>query len=52
LIGNIDWETLDIKGKYKIRDLWQKKNVGKTNKNFKAEIEPHGVFFLRLIKDY
>ena len=48
---DINWETLDIKGKYKIRDLWKKKNTGFTNKNFKAEIEPHGVIFLRLIKE-
>lgn len=34
-----DWE---------IRDLWKKKNIGKTDKNFEETVPSHGVIMLRL----
>ncbi|MCD4746034.1 MAG: glycoside hydrolase family 27 protein [Bacteroidales bacterium] len=45
---NIDWNSLDIKNNYKIRDLWKKKDVGTTNEKFSGTIEPHGVILLKL----
>lgn len=47
---NIDWQNLGIKGNYILRDLWKKKNIGNTNKNFIAKIDCHGVILLKLIK--
>lgn len=35
---------------YNIRNLWTKKNIGKTNKAMSASIEGHGVLMLKLSK--
>lgn len=35
---------------YKIRNLWEKKNLGNTKKNLKEEIASHDVLMLRLLK--
>jgi alpha-galactosidase len=44
------WSTVEpIAGKeYEIRDLWAKKDLGTTNADFEAALEPHGVALLRL----
>ncbi len=59
---NFDWKKqyfkdvdfgyfLDLsKANYTIQDLWQKKSIGKTNDIFKAEILPHDVITLKLVK--
>jgi hypothetical protein len=39
---NINWEELGIKGKYKVRNLWQKKKTGKFTGGFNVEVNPHG----------
>ena len=36
--------------KYTVRDLWRHKNIGKTSRPLKAEIERHGVVMVRLVK--
>jgi len=45
----LKWTDLPfLEGKYKIRDLWQKKDIGKTKKDFKAQIPSHDVIMLKL----
>ncbi|MFC2128916.1 glycoside hydrolase family 27 protein [Bacteroidota bacterium] len=48
---NIDWKELDINNSFLIRDLWQKKHIGNTNKSFKAKLNSHGVILLRLLNE-
>jgi alpha-galactosidase len=36
---------------YKLRDLWEKKDIGTTNKAFKQNIPSHDVVVLKLIKE-
>ncbi len=45
----VNWEYLPFpKGVYTIRDLWQKKDIGKTDVNFSAHIPPHDVVLVKL----
>jgi alpha-galactosidase len=45
----INWSNLPfLKGNYEIRDLWQKKNIGQTNKKFKGEMPAHDVILVKL----
>ncbi len=45
----LKWDDLPfLEGKFKIRDLWQKKDIGKTKKDFKAQIPSHDVIMLKL----
>ena len=45
---DFDWKRIDISSKYQIRDLWQHKDIGRTNKNFKSKIAEHGIIHLKL----
>ncbi|MGA1979119.1 MAG: glycoside hydrolase family 27 protein [Sedimentisphaerales bacterium] len=45
----VNWSNLGfLKGTYKIRDLWQKKDLGTTNKEFAGKIAPHDVLLFKL----
>lgn len=45
----INWSNLPfLKGDYEIRDLWQKKDIGSTDKIFEAELPSHDVIVVRL----
>lgn len=45
----IQWNHLSfLKGTYKIRDLWQKKDIGTTKERFVRSISPHDVILVRL----
>ena len=44
-------ELLFKQEKYKVRDVWAKKNLGSTKKTLKAEVPAHDVLMLRLISD-
>lgn len=45
----VNWNHLwFLKGTYQIQDLWQKKNLGKTNKKFVSDIASHDVTLLKL----
>lgn len=45
----IQWNHLSfLKGTYKIRDLWQKKDIGTTKERFVRSISPHDVVLVRL----
>ncbi|WP_394995705.1 NPCBM/NEW2 domain-containing protein [Emticicia sp.] len=43
-----DFNKIGLKGKYKLRDVWQQKDIGEFNDSFKTEIRHHGVFLLRM----
>jgi alpha-galactosidase len=47
---HVEWSNVEgVAGKrFNIRDLWAKKDLGTTDTNFEATIEPHGVAMLRL----
>lgn len=45
----VQWDHLSfLKGTYKIRDLWQKKDIGTTKERFARSISPHDVVLVRL----
>jgi alpha-galactosidase len=45
----IDWANLTfLKGTYRIRDIWQKKDLGKTTAGFEAPVASHDVVLVRL----
>jgi alpha-galactosidase len=45
----VNWSNFwFLKGTYKIRDLWQKKDLGTTNKDFVGNIAPHDVLLFKL----
>lgn len=45
----LKWEHLwFLKGTYKVRDLWQKKDLGTTKKGFSGDIAPHDVLLFKL----
>jgi alpha-galactosidase len=45
----VNWNHLPfLKGTYKIRDLWQKNDLGLTDKNFNPHIESHDVVLVKL----
>jgi alpha-galactosidase len=45
----VNWAHLPfLKGTFHIRDLWQKKITGKTDRNFSADIPSHDVVLLKL----
>jgi alpha-galactosidase len=45
----INWSHLSfVKGSYEIRDLWQKKVIGSTDKNFAGKLPAHNVILLKL----
>jgi alpha-galactosidase len=42
----LDFSKLDLKGKVKLRDLWQHKNLGTFSKSYIANIPKHGILLL------
>ena len=44
----INWQTLGIQGKYRVRDLWRQKNLGVFEDSFTAEVPAHGVVLVRI----
>jgi alpha-galactosidase len=49
MVIRVNWSYLSfLNGTFKIRDLWQKKDIGETTKNFSENIPPHDVILLRL----
>jgi len=43
-----DWHTLGITGRYAVRDLWLRKDLGLFNDSYAASVPSHGVILLRL----
>jgi hypothetical protein len=46
----VTWEELGIVGKFTVRDLWQKKDIGKFTDSFEMTINPHGCGFYKVSK--
>ncbi len=47
----IDWKAMDIKGNYKVWDVWHKEVVCKSDSGFAASIPPHGSGFYKITPD-
>ena len=47
----LDLAKIGLKGKCKIRDVWQQKDLGKFNGTFKTGIRHHGVVMIKISKD-
>ena len=45
---SIDFSSLGLKGKIKVRDLWKKEDIGVFKKKCAQNINPHGSMLLRL----
>ena len=43
------WQTLGIKGKQKVRDLWRQKDLGVFADQFEAKVPRHGVVLVRIV---
>jgi hypothetical protein len=43
----VTWQQLGLKGKYSVRDLWQKRDLGACDDHFAARINPHGASLLK-----
>ena len=44
----VDWKTLGLSGKQRVRDLWRQKELGEFEDGFEAEVERHGVVLVRM----
>lgn len=42
------WTDLGFSGKYKVRDLWRQKDIGRFNGKFIARVPRHGVVLVRM----
>lgn len=42
------WSDLKLSGKYRVRDLWQHKDLGRVKDSFSAEVPSHGVVLIRV----
>ena len=45
-----DWTVLGLEGKQIVRDAWRQKDLGQFNKEFTAEVAPHGVKLITIRK--
>lgn len=43
-----DFNKINLKGKYQLRDVWQQKDLGSFSNSFKTDIRHHGVLMLRM----
>ena len=44
----VEWEELGLKGRYRVRDVWQQKDLGNAEDEFSADVNPHGVVYVHL----
>ena len=47
----VDWDYLKIKGKYVVRDLWLRKDLGRFSESFETEVPVHGCIVIRIFKN-
>ena len=45
---NFSFVLIEKNGKYKVRDLWKKKDLGKGLQKISSKIPPHGILLLTL----
>ena len=46
----VTWQTLGIKGKQKVRDLWRQKDLGVFTDQFETKVPRHGVVLVRIAR--
>jgi alpha-galactosidase len=44
----VSLSELELKGAYRVRDVWRHKDIGSVKRQFKAAVNRHGVVFVRL----
>ena len=44
----VDWKTLGLSGKQRVRDLWRQKELGECEGAFEASVARHGVVLVRM----
>nr|WP_319512270.1 putative Ig domain-containing protein [uncultured Draconibacterium sp.] len=47
-VVTMDWETVGLEGKKKLRDVWRNKDIGAYEDSFSASVRSHGVVLLRV----
>ncbi len=47
-IHEISWDQLDIRGSYRVRDLWRQRDIGEMDGHLSASVGRHGVLLIRL----
>lgn len=48
--SNFPFSALQLKGKYKIRNLWKKEDLGIFENEFETSIAAHGIVMLQIFK--
>lgn len=48
---SINFGSLGLDGKYKVRDLWRQVNVGNASGSYSSNISPHGVSLIKVSKN-
>ena len=43
-----DWKALGVSGRWAVRDLWQRRDLGAFSDKYAASVPPHGAVLLRL----
>jgi alpha-galactosidase len=46
----VAWQTLGIKGKQRVRDLWRQKDLGVFTDQFETKVPRHGVVLVRIAR--
>ena len=46
----LDFNKINLKGKFQLRDVWRQKDLGNFKDSFKTNIRHHGVIMLKLSK--
>jgi len=47
---DVSWKELEISGKYRVRDIWEKKTIGKFDRSFGISVNPHGSKLYKISK--
>jgi len=45
---SVNWKSIGLRGNYKVRDLWQQKDMGLSPAVFTTKVPPHGVMLVRV----
>jgi alpha-galactosidase len=46
----LEWSSLKIAGRWRVRDLWRQKDLGVFERAFTTEVDPHGVVLVQLFE--
>ena len=50
-VVSLNWSSLGLSGKCRVRDLWRQKDIGQFSGEFSPLIQPHGVRLIRIFTD-